>query len=294
MESDIIVHGKEKDLGGFSVVRSLPTIKCRSVGHFVFLDHMGPIVVTQDQHLDVRPHPHIGLMTVTYLLEGRGYHRDSLGSKQIISAGDVNLMIAGRGIVHSERTPPEEIKNGSYKSMHGVQIWVALPKEAEQCDPAFFHYPAKDLPHIKISDKVNIYLLMGEYQGYRSPVKIYTSTLFLMLSFDEKVDHQLSFIEDEVGILIVSGSAIVNNQTLRTNDFIKVKDSKNIEFQSLEKATIAVIGGQKLQEPRYMWWNLVSSDKELIKEAAIKWKNQEMGKIEGETDFIPLPNDPLP
>lgn len=293
MNSEIIIHGKKKDLGGFSVFRSLPTIHCRSVGPFVFLDHMGPMQVDETHHLDVRPHPHIGLMTVTYLLEGKGYHRDSIGSKQIINPGDINLMIAGKGIVHSERTPEEE-KNHSNKKIHGLQIWLALPKEDEECDPAFFHYSKEQLPKITVNESISIDLLIGSYQQYQSAVKSYFKTLFLVANIKNNTKHEFTFNEKEIGILIISGAASINDQELKSNDFIKVGDPQNIKFFAKEDCELAIVGGETLPEPRFMWWNLISTRKELIHLAAKKWKNQEMGKVDGETDFIPLPNDPLP
>lgn len=294
MSTDLIIHGSRKDLGGFSVYRSLPTAQKRSVGPFVFFDHMGPMVIDETHMLDVRPHPHIGLATVTFLYEGKGYHRDSLGSDQIIKPGDVNLMIAGRGIVHSERTPEEEKKFFHQKSIHGLQIWVALPQSFEDCAPEFHHYSRESIPQLVLSEAVSGNLLIGTFLKAASPVKTLSRTLFMTLLFKAQSQHRFSFEEEEIGVFIVSGSATVNGSLAQAQDLVVVSDVQNVEIQVSEDTCVAVIGGSVLPEPRHIWWNFVSSDKEKIRVAAEKWKNQEMGQVRGETDFIPLPDYRLP
>lgn len=291
---NIIIHGRERDLGGFLVHRSLPSSKRRSLGPFVFLDHMGPLEVTEERHMNVRPHPHIGLATVTYLFDGRGYHRDSLGSKQMITPGDLNWMTAGRGIVHSERTPSEDSAAHPHKWMHGVQIWVGLPVEQEECEPTFVHWPKEQLPSVKINDSLNAKLMIGEHQGVKSPVKTLSRTLFMDIPCPVAGRDTWTFAEQEIGLFVVSGAAEINGQALKAEDLILVADAKKIDIQYEENSRLLVIGGDPFPEPRHIWWNFVSSRKELIHKAAAAWKDQTFGQVEGETDFIPLPNDKLP
>lgn len=295
MSSDLVIHAKPKDLGGFSVARSLPSMQKRAIGPFVFLDHMGPMKVDSEHLLSVRPHPHIGLATVTYLFSGRGHHRDSLGSDQIISSGDINLMVAGQGIVHSERTPAEDLDPTKNVTLHGVQIWVALPIQDEKCEPSFFHYPKAQLPLIKISDNLSLNLLIGQYQNTQSPVKSFSPTFFaeLLLKQNQK-STTLSFEYEEIGLFVIEGEVTINNQALAVNDLISVADSKNIQLSWSADARLVVVGGTPFKEPRYMWWNFVASDKNDIREAAKLWQSQHMGQVAGESDFIPLPTDPLP
>jgi len=292
MEADIILSGNTRDLGGFSVVRSIPQAKKRNVGPFVFLDHMGPLLLTDTSKLDVRPHPHIGLSTVTYLFEGKGLHRDSLGHKQVIGPGDINWMTAGKGIVHSERTPEEDLVGG--KKMHGVQIWVALPKEDEDCEPSFTHYSKTLLPKFKLQEAFDATLMIGKYGEHVSPVKAFAQMIFMELISKRNFSGKLSYPEQEIGIFLIEGKATINNHELKTDDIIIVKDPKNIELSVSENTRLIIIGGEPHPEPRFMWWNFVSSSKEKIRDAAQRWKDQAMGKVPEENDFIPLPNDPLP
>jgi redox-sensitive bicupin YhaK (pirin superfamily) len=292
MKKDFIIESRSRDLGGFSVNRSLPAPHKRQLGPFVFLDHMGPMKLDSQHALDVRPHPHIGLATVTYLFEGRGFHRDSLGSKQLIKPGDLNWMTAGRGIVHSERTPEED--RNSNQSLHGVQIWVGLPKEFEECEPSFIHWPQEKLPQFSLSKNLSMRLMIGEFQNHKSPVQVLSKTLFMDLQTDSKVIETLSFEESELGIFLISGEAQVNDLELKKEDLIVVADPQNVKVDLSAGARLIVIGGEAFPEPRYIWWNFVSSRQERIKEAAQAWKNQSIGQVQGETDFIPLPDIPFP
>ncbi len=294
MTQDVIFQGKTKDLGGFAVSRSLPTLKKRSVGPFVFIDHMGPMILDETHFLDVRPHPHIGLGTVTFLYEGRGFHRDSLGSKQIINPGEINLMVAGKGIVHSERTPEEDKKNFHGKSIHGLQIWFALPVEKEECEPEFINYPFSVIPQFEISPSIKAHILMGKLNGKKSPVKTFSQTLFVSLECGESSSQEFGFTEEEIAFLVVEGEVEINSQRLQKNDLIVIQDPQKVSLKCESKSIVAIFGGAKLPEPRFMWWNFVSSRKKRIHQAASDWKNQMMGKVEGEVDFIPLPNIPLP
>lgn len=291
---DLIIKGRVRDLGGFNVVRSIPHAKKRSIGPFVFLDHLGPIRVSDSSKLDVRPHPHIGLSTVTYLFSGRAFHRDSLGFAQEIKPGELNWMTAGRGIVHSERTPESEIDPVHPKSIHAIQIWVALPKEFEQIGPSFTHYPSHALPAVTLSPGLEGKLLIGEYNGACSAVKTHSPMIFLEATAKDDVFEILSFKEEEIGIFLVEGEGIINGETLEQDDLIFIKDPSNVELRLSRGATIAIIGGKPFPEPRYIWWNFVSSSKELIHQAAQKWKEQAFDKVPGESEFTPLPDNPLP
>ena len=297
--SDFIIKGREKDLGGFSIHRSLPTAKKRQLGPFVFLDHMGPFHVDDQHAMDVRPHPHIGLATVTYLFEGNGLHRDSLGSEQIISEGDLNLMTAGRGIVHSERTPREYRTKDANMTMHGVQIWVGLPTQFEEVEPSFNHYPKATLPLVDLNQsedgkEVLAKLMIGEFGGKKSPVKTYSRMLFMDVNPKSNLKTKISFDEKEIGIFLAAGELAVNGQKIEVEDMIVVSDPQNIEIELYENSRLVIIGGEPFPEERFMWWNFVSSKKERIRKAAQDWKDQKMGKVPGETEFIPLPSDPLP
>lgn len=288
----LIIKGREKDLGSMTISRTLPNAKKRSVGPFVFVDHMGPIELDETHRMSVRPHPHIGLATVTYLFEGRGYHHDSLGSKQVIHPGDLNLMIAGKGIVHSETTPPEDLKTN--KKMHGVQIWVALPLSHEDCEPSFNHWPKEQFPEIELCPGINAKLLIGEFNNVKSPVTILSRTLFIDCQSEMQTNCELSLNEKEIGIEVISGQITVDGQVVDKNDLIVISDPKKINLQIKAGTRFIIIGGDPHPEPRYIWWNFVSSSKEKIRKAAQSWKDHTFGTVEGEPDYIPLPDTPLP
>lgn len=300
MKKDLIISARKRDLGGFSVARTIPSVERRHVGPFVFLDHMGPLKITETAMLDVRPHPHIGLSTVTYLFSGRGHHRDSLGYSQVIEPGDINWMTAGKGIVHSERTPEEDKYPNPSAPIHGIQVWVALPVEHEDIEPNFTHYPKTDIPDVIFGDGLHGKLMIGNFKDpneghqWSSPVKTYSQTFFAEIKASKNLQQDLKFDEEEIGIFLVDGQAIINGQKLEMDDLIVVSDPQNIQLDIAAGSTLIVIGGTAFKEPRYIWWNLVSSSKDKIKNAAQAWERQEMGKVEGETDFIPLPDIPFP
>jgi redox-sensitive bicupin YhaK (pirin superfamily) len=287
---ELIIHSRFKDLGGFSVHRTLPSAQLRSLGPFVFLDRVGPFTTDADHLLSVRPHPHIGLSTVTYLFEGQGYHRDSLGSQQIINPGDINLMTAGKGIVHSERSP-EPLEVG--KTLNGIQIWKALPKDQEECEPQFAHWPKESFPQVKLADGATASILMGAHQGVTSPL-VAPGSLFLDCRAETGVNLQQSFQALEAGVLVVQGACVVDGHEIQENDLISVANPQKVALEAPAGSRWIVLGGTPFPEPRYIWWNFVSSRKERIRQAAEDWKNQRMGRVAGEKDFIPLPSDPLP
>ncbi|HMN69801.1 MAG TPA: pirin family protein [Bdellovibrionales bacterium] len=283
---DKIIAGRKRDLGGFIVERALPTVEKRAVGPFVFLDHMGPLTIDERHKLDVRPHPHIGLATVTYLFEGCGMHRDTLGSKQLIQPGDMNWMTAGRGIAHSERTPAEALTAGG--RLHGVQIWVGLPSAEEECEPAFTHWPHSQLPFARRDKDVSVRVMLGEFEGTRSPVPTLSPMLFL--DVDTKTSAELRFQETEVAVFLVAGAGAVNGQAVNPSDLAVLGDPSRVRLEG--QARWVVIGGEPFPEKRHMWWNFVSSRPERIRRAAEEWRAGRFGSIDGETEFIPLPDSP--
>lgn len=293
-KSDLIISGRKRDIGGFVVARTIPSVTRRHVGPFVFLDHMGPMKIDDTHALDVRPHPHIGLSTVTYLFSGRGHHKDSLGFSQVITPGDINWMTAGRGIVHSERSPQEDRNPPAKSPLHGIQVWVALPVEDEDTDPNFTHYSQSVIPDLSFGPALHGKLMIGEHQGVTSPVKTYSKTFFADLKAHEAVAQTFTIDEKEIGIFLVEGTATINGQELSVDDLIVVKDPQSISIEADKDARLIFIGGTPFDEPRFIWWNLVSSSVEKIRHAAKQWENQEMGKVPGESEFTPLPNISFP
>ncbi|MDX9732275.1 MAG: pirin family protein [Bdellovibrionales bacterium] len=293
----LVIAGETKNLGGFSVSRLIPQNDHVAVGPFVFVDHLGPMNVDHEHKLDVRPHPHIGLATATYLFKGRSYHRDSLGSRQIIQPGDLNWMTAGKGIVHSERTPKEDLAPSLTNDLHGIQVWIGLPVEQEECEPSFTHYPKESLPTLDFGREVEGRLLIGHYGSVQSPVLTASRTFFCDLHGLQPKDFIMTLDEIELGVLIVSGSAKVNSsEWLSKNELaiLRSPNKKRIQIETTADTRLIVLGGTPFPEPRYKWWNFISSKKERLRKAAAAWKNGEMPKVPGETEFIPLPEDPLP
>ena len=283
---ELIIPAREKDLGGFSVRRVLPYAKHRMVGPFIFLDHMGPANFKPGQGIDVRPHPHIGLATVTYLFEGEIVHRDNLGSHQTVRPGEVNWMTAGRGIVHSERTDPA-LRATGYKA-HGLQIWVALPKESEQVEPEFFHYSAEEMP-IFYKPGVRLKLIAGEAYGHKSPVRIYSPLFYLEVFMKNGSTLDLPNEYSERGVYVVSGLVTTEKKSIHEAEMDVFDKGTDVTITAGIDTHLVIIGGEPFPEERHIFWNFVSSSPALIEEAKEKWRKQEYVRIEGETDFIPLP-----
>ncbi|MEO1151428.1 MAG: pirin family protein [Pseudomonadota bacterium] len=284
----IIITPKEKDIGAFAVRRALPDIKKRAVGPFVFFDHFGPVTLGGEDAMDVRPHPHINLATVTYLFEGQIQHRDSLATQIIIHPGAINLMVAGRGIAHSERTPADVRRNGG--TLHGLQLWLALPEADEQTDPAFYHYPKEDLPSGCAGD-ADVRVMMGAAFGLSSPVKLFSPTLYVEATFAGSGALSLPQEYQELAIYAVDGTVFVNNTTIEKGQMGIVEGGGEgpLTMQSNGAAHCAVIGGSPLGR-RHLWWNFVSSDPARIDQAKQDWREGRFGSVPGETDFIPLPD----
>lgn len=275
-----------KDLGGFSVRRLLPAAKCRAVGPFIFFDHMGPVVFAPGQGVDVRPHPHIGLATVTYLFEGGLLHRDSLGTVQEIRPGDVNWMTAGRGIVHSERTPPALRESGA--TMNGLQFWVALPREHEQCEPAFQHCPAESLPRLD-GNGDSLRLIAGEAFGLRSPVQVLSPLFYADLTLKAGGSFAFTVEHAERALYPVAGQVRLGDEALPLDQLAVLEPGRPVRIEADTDARVMLLGGAPLDAPRHMWWNLVSSDPALVEQARLDWAAGHFPGVPGETERIPLP-----
>lgn len=281
-----MLAGHQKDLGGgFLVRRLLPTVARRSVGPFIFFDHFGPVLEAPGVNHDVRPHPHIGLATVTYLFEGAMLHRDSIGSLQLIEPGAINWMTAGRGIVHSERRP-ESLRDTSYVN-HGLQLWVALPREAEEVAPSFEHTPAEAIPELQQGD-ATVRVLVGEAFGQRSPVSTLMPTLYLDVQLPAGGRLKLPPLAPEMALYAVQGALLIDDQPVPPQQ-MAVLGAQAVRLSAHEATRLVVVGGAPLDGPRHMWWNFVSSRKERIAQAADDWQAQRIGQVAGETEFIPLP-----
>ncbi|MCF8466278.1 MAG: pirin family protein [Sneathiella sp.] len=289
MESEpveLIISGKPKNIGGFEVRRLLPAAKRRSVGPFVFLDHMGPAVLAPAQGMDVRPHPHIGLATVTYLYEGSILHRDNLGSVQEITPGDVNWMTAGRGIVHSERSG--DTARAREQLVHGLQAWVALPRKMEEIKPSFIHYPRAELPEIS-GDGWTGRLIAGALFGARSPVATLNPLFFADIRMYTGAEIALRPDYDEGAVYVVSGRVQIGGKTVEAGELAVLQKHVDVSLIAMEASVIAFLGGDSLPEPRFMYWNFVSTSRERIDRAKSDWRDQRFTKISGESEFTPLP-----
>ncbi len=293
-ENPDVLEPRERDLGdGFMVRRLLPASKRRAVGPFLFFDHFGPTAIPPGGGMDVRPHPHVNLATVTYLFEGEIVHRDSLGSVQTIRPGDINWMTAGRGIVHSERTPDALRTVGT--SVHGLQLWVGLPREHEETAPVFHHYAGHTLPRI-FEPGVEIRVLAGEAFGRWSPVDTLSRLVYLDVRLDGGATVELPADAGERGAYLISGAISRGDVRVGPGRMLLLPLGEPVRLIAETSSRLVVIGGDPFPEPRHIWWNFVSSSEERITRAARDWRERR-GDPEGpfplvpgdETDFIPAP-----
>jgi redox-sensitive bicupin YhaK (pirin superfamily) len=289
MQPFIALAPHERDLGGFSVRRLLPSVARRTVGPFVFFDHMGPADFPPGVGIDVRPHPHIGLATVTYLFEGAIEHRDSLGSVQRITAGAVNWMTAGRGIVHSERSPQDMRRTGG--RMQGIQTWLALPRELEGCEPAFVHHPAASLPVIEMPG-VTMRLIAGSAFDRTSPVAVASSMFYIAVEMEAGASFVLPDEYAERAVYTLSGDISINEGELASGSMAVLNPSEPVTIQALTPTRLMLLGGAPLDGERFLWWNFVASDRAAIEEASERWRRGGFDMVPGETEFIPLPDRP--
>ena len=276
---------KAKDIGAFEVRRAIPQVGFKSVGPWVFFDHFGPVEFDPSKGMDVRPHPHVNLATVTYLFEGEIFHRDSLGTAMAIRPGAVNLMVAGSGISHSERTRAE-LREGGHR-LHGLQLWHALPKEAEETDPEFLHYADEDLPQRDVNG-VNVRVMMGQGWGLSSPVKAFSPIFYAEANMPAGATLDLPGGVEELAVYPVSGAVRFGDETIAQYEFAMVDQSAADKFVSESHARVAMIGGKPLGK-RHLWWNFVSSRPERIEQAKQDWENGQFGDVPGESEQIPLP-----
>ncbi|TPK59372.1 MULTISPECIES: pirin family protein [unclassified Mesorhizobium] len=284
---ELMVIPNAKDIGGFQVRRALPTAKRRLVGPFIFFDRMGPAILRAGQALDVRPHPHIGLSTVTYLFDGRIRHRDSLGTEMVIEPGDVNLMTAGRGIVHSERTP-EELR-GAPMSVSGLQTWLALPDGKEEVAPVFENTAVARLPDID-AEGVSGRIVIGDFQGLRSPVRADSETLYADLRLAPGASVKIPADAEERAIYTLEGEVSISGDVFPAERLLVFRPGDEIVVSSQAGAHFMLFGGASLGSKRYIWWNFVSSSKERIEQAKQEWKTGRFDIVPGdEEEFIPLP-----
>jgi len=283
---ELILRAKPRDLGGFTVGRALPSPQRRLVGPFIFFDHMGPVHFQPGMGIDVRPHPHIGLATVTYLFDGEILHRDSLGSEQPIRPGDVNWMIAGRGIVHSERSSAERRENGQL--LHGIQAWVALPEEHEGGEPQFFHHPVASLPTLQ-EPGVALRLIAGSAYGHTSPVAVASPTFYVDAQLAAAGEFTLPEEHAERAVYVVSGRVRCATVELEERSLAVVRTGERVRLRALEPSRVMLLGGAPLGE-RFIEWNFVASSRERIERAKGDWRERRFPLVPGDSvDFIPLP-----
>lgn len=287
---ELVIDARKKDLGGFEVGRVLPFAKRRMVGPFIFLDHMGPADFRPGQGIDVRPHPHIGLSTVTYLFEGELTHKDSVGSDQGILPGEVNWMTAGSGIVHSERTAPEIRAAGA--RMHGMQAWVALPTEFEEVDPSFHHHSAADMPTFE-GDGLTARLIAGEAYGGSAKVKTHSPLFYVHWEMGPDVRTTPPKGHSERALYVARGSVEVGDRIIHAGQMAVLEKTAEPVVRATEDSTVMLLGGEPVG-PRHIWWNFVSSSQDRIEQAKADWKAGRMTLPAGDDqEFIPLPeNEP--
>lgn len=283
----LIIEERAANIGNFMVGRLLPFREKRMVGPFAFIDHMGPAHLTENENLDIPPHPHIGLSTLTYLFEGSIMHRDSLGTEIEIKPGAVNWMTAGKGIAHSERTP--DAVRTMEKTLHGLQIWVALPKALESMEPEFMHVETSDIPAWQ-EDGVQYKIIAGEAFGKKSPVHVYSPLFMIEIkTTDPKTLSIGDSLFGESAMYILEGTVTSEGNTFESKHILIARDSKLCSFEMAAHTTVYIFGGEAFPEERFIYWNFVSSQKETIEKAKTDWLEQRFPPVPNETEFVPLP-----
>jgi redox-sensitive bicupin YhaK (pirin superfamily) len=283
-----VIVPRARDLGGFEVRRALPAAERQMVGPFIFFDQFGPVLMRAGQGIDVRPHPHIGLATVTWLFDGSIYHRDSLGSQQPIAPGELNWMTAGRGIVHSERTDEAELARDRH--VFGIQSWVALPKAFEETAPAFEHVAMERLPLIE-DRGVTVRVVAGSVFGSTSPVRTYSDLFYADVRLSAGSALPLPADHEERGIYVAEGEIAIADQSFGAGRLLVFRPGDVISIKAQSNARVMLLGGEPMDGPRHIWWNFVSSSKDKIEAAKDDWKRGRFAIVPGdETDFIQLPS----
>lgn len=286
--SELIIPERTRDIGDFLVGRLIPFRKKRMVGPFAFIDHMGPTEIGPDHYMDVDQHPHIGLSTLTYILEGQIQHEDSIGTSQLISPGSVNWMTAGKGVTHTERTPQDK-RNGKTMKVHGYQIWIALPKELEDMEPNFHHIPESELPQWEENGAL-FTLVAGKGYGKESPLPVY-SNLF-MVDIRTSLETKLNLkgkLNGEIGICIVDGSVNACGNTIKKGNMMVSKIDNVCDITIAPNSHLLLFGGEPFPEERFIYWNFVSSSKNKIEEAKELWKTKQFPKVKGDSSYVPMP-----
>lgn len=280
-----VIDARERDLGGFVVRRVLPHESRQMVGPFIFFDHLGPTQFAPGTGIDVRPHPHIGLATVTYLFSGALEHRDSLGTVRVIRPGDVNWMTAGRGIAHSERTPKPERANGAVA--HGIQSWVALPDGSEDVEAGFMHYPKESLPS-RQTGGVSLSVIAGQAYGMSSPVATLWPTLYVDVSMSQRSQLEVPD-HTERAVYVAEGEITVAGTRLRAGQLGVLAQQSKVVMEAIAASRVMLLGGEPFPSARYIWWNFVASSRQRIEQAKERWRARQFDPVPGETEFIPLP-----
>lgn len=283
-----VIDGRERDLGGFVVRRLLPHAGRNMVGPFIFFDHLGPAQFAPGTGIDVRPHPHIALATVTYLYSGSLRHRDSLGSVRDIQPGDVNWMTAGAGITHSERTPPAARAGGG--PVHGIQSWVALPDGCEDVEATFHHHAAHELPQRR-ADGVALTVIAGQAYGLQSPVATLWPTLYVDARMNAGATLDVPADHEERAVYVATGEIDLEDVRLRVGHMAVLASGGQSRMRSLRDSRVMLLGGLRFPTARHIWWNFVASTPERIEAAKLRWKQQRFPEVPGETEFIPLPQE---
>ncbi|WP_420575453.1 pirin family protein [Ekhidna sp.] len=286
--TDMIIEERSRDIGDFLVGRLIPFRKKRMVGPFIFIDHMGPTTIKPGTYLDIDQHPHIGLSTLTYLFDGEARHQDSIGSDQHIKPGSVNWMTAGKGVTHTERTPAE-LRHGQQFTMHGYQIWVALPKEKEEMEPVFHHLDGAELPTWK-DGTAHFKLVAGKGFGKESPLPVHSDLFMIEIETDDTYDlHVKDQLSGEIGFCIVEGSINACDQVVEKGNMLVSKTDNECGLQIAPNSRVLLFGGKPFPEERHIFWNFVSSSKEKIEEAKERWRNKQFPKVPNDDTYIPLP-----
>jgi redox-sensitive bicupin YhaK (pirin superfamily) len=284
---ELVVVPRVRDLGdGFEVRRALPSEKRQMVGPFIFFDQMGPVQLLAGHGLDVRPHPHIGLATVTYLFDGRVMHRDSEGNALEITPGAMNLMTAGRGIAHSERTPANARRGGD--GLFGIQSWIALPQAHEETDPSFQHFEAADLPVVG-DNGIWARVIAGSAFGQRSPVGMLSEWLYAEVVLEAGRNVPLDPHQEERAVYVAEGEVDIAGERFEAPRLLIFRPGDRITVRATRRARMMFLGGSALEGPRYIWWNFVSSSRDRIEQAKEDWKSGRFAEVPDETEFIPLP-----
>lgn len=284
---ETVIVPRSRDLGGFEVRRALPARERQMVGPFIFFDQMGPATFARGTGIDVRPHPHIGLSTLTWLIEGEIMHRDSLGTVQPIRPGEVNWMTAGSGIVHSERSPDALRPEGP--KLYGLQTWLALPREHEETDPSFQHVPAGDLPAFD-GEGIEGVLVAGSGWGERSPVSVFSDTLYADIRMAEGATLAVPADHEERAFYVLDGAVEVAGETFEPGTLAVLRPDRAVDLSARGRTHIMMLGGASADGPRHIWWNFVSSSKDRLEQAKVDWQEGRFPTVKGDDDFIPLPN----